>query len=463
VAATESLSPSDLSAIQAEQGPVTMHMGAVLVFEGAIEHEEVLRRFHERIHLVPRYRLRLDEAHLGLARPVWIEDEDFDPARHIKRLALPAPGGDAELCELVGRVMSSALPRDRPLWEIEVVEGLAGGGTALIAKLHHALVDGVGAVDIGAALLDPTPEPLELPPPEDAPAEPERAHNRVEQLSRIAAARIDVPRKLAVSALTRTLEFDPVTAARQARESATALRALAKIREPAPDTRLNAEIGRDRVFALGRGRLEEVKAVRRAAGATVNDVVLAAVALALSDFLAPNAPERAVALVPVSVRDDSDEPGAGNQISTVFCDLPLRGEPLDRVRAVHAEMERIKASAEVQAGALMVGATGFIPPIVSSVAVRALAGPRLFNLVATNVPGPQQTFYMAGVAMTEIYPAAPLNPRNQALSIGALSYDGGVYFGLLADRDTLPDVADAASGLERALATLVEAAGAAQV
>ncbi|MEA2396488.1 MAG: diacylglycerol O-acyltransferase / wax synthase, partial [Thermoleophilaceae bacterium] len=222
--------------------------------------------------------------------------------------------------------------------------------------------------------------------------------------------------------------------------------------------RLNAEIGRDRLFAIGRARLEEVKAVRRASGATVNDVLLAAVALMLSDFMGDDGPETAVALVPVSIRQESERGELGNRISTVFVDLPLRGEPLERLRAISSAMVEVKRSAQVRAGALIVGATGLAPPLVSSLAVRAMSGPRMFNLVVSNVPGPQQTFYLAGAPLREVFPAVPLNPRNQALSIGILSYDGGVYFGLLADRDALPDVADAATGLEGALAKLTAAA-----
>jgi WS/DGAT/MGAT family acyltransferase len=243
------------------------------------------------------------------------------------------------------------------------------------------------------------------------------------------------------------------------RSAAELVAELARPRSTAPDTRLNASIGRDRLFALARGRLDDVKAVRRAADATVNDVLLASVALMLSEYLGEAAPDHAVALVPVSVRTEAEEGAGGNRISTVFVDLPLTGEPLERVRAISASMEEVKRSAAVRAGALVVGATGLAPPIVSSLAVRAMSGPRMFNLVVSNVPGPQQTFYLAGVPMLEAYPAVPLNPRNQALSVGIMSYDGGIGYGVLADRDTLPDVGDAAAGLERALEALVEAAG----
>lgn len=458
----EALSPSDLSAIQAEGGPVHMHVGGVLVFDGAIDAAMVIERLRERIHLIPRYRMRLEEARLGIANPVWVEDEDFDPERHVRRVAVPAPGGDTELCELAGQALSERLDRSRPLWQMLVAEGLEGGRTALIAKMHHALVDGIAAVDVSTVILDPTPEGLDLPPaPEpDADAAPRRQY-RVEALGRFAAAQLETPRKMARQTVGRALSLDPREAAGQMRSAAELVGELARPRSTAPDTRLNAAIGRDRLFALARGRLDDVKAVRRAADATVNDVLLASVALMLSEYLGEAAPDHAVALVPVSVRTEAEEGAGGNRISTVFVDLPLTGEPLERVRAISASMEEVKQSAAVRAGALVVGATGLAPPVVSSLAVRAMSGPRMFNLVVSNVPGPQQTFYLAGVPMLEAYPAVPLNPRNQALSVGIMSYDGGIGYGVLADRDTLPDVGDAAAGLERALGTLVEAAQAA--
>jgi diacylglycerol O-acyltransferase len=453
----EPLSPSDLSAIQAERGPVHMHVGGVLVFDGEIARDDVAARIRDRLHLIPRYGMRLEEMLGGAGYPVWEQAPDFDAARHVRRAALPAPGGDEELCELVGQLMSEPLDRSRPLWQLTVVEGLAGGRSALVAKMHHALVDGIAAVDVSTVILDPGPEPLELPPPEAT--EPERRRDaRVDQLTRLAAAQLHVPRRLARGAVSRALALDPLDARRQIRSAAGVMAELTRIRPQAPATRLNVEIGRDRAFAVARGGLDAVKAIRRATGATVNDVLLTAVALMLSDYLAPDPPATAVALVPVSVRREDERGDLGNRISTVFADLPLRGDPLERLRSVSRAMDEAKGSAQVRAGALIVGATGLAPPLVSSVAVRAMSGPRVFNLVVSNVPGPQQTFYLAGVPLREVFPAVPLNPRNQALSVGILSYDGGVYFGLLADRDALPDVAEAARGAERALGELAAAA-----
>jgi diacylglycerol O-acyltransferase / wax synthase len=440
-----------------------MHVGGVLIFDGVVTREEIVRRLRERIHLIPRYAMRLDEAPLGIANPVWVRDDGFDPDRHVRRVALPAPGGRAELEELVGDLMSDRLDRSRPLWQVHVVEGLAGGRTALVARMHHALVDGIAAVDVSTVVLDPTPEALEITAP-DAPdgSGPSRARirrgaDRAEALARMTAARLHVPRTLARDMASRALALEPRAAARQVRSAAGVVGELARIRPAAPETRLNTPIGPDRLFAMARGSLDEVKAVRRATGTTVNDVLLTTVALMLSEFL-EDPPGEAVALVPVSVRSAGERGELGNRISTVFVDLPLTGDPLARLERVAQEMNEVKASAQVRAGALIVGATGLAPPLVSSLAVRAMSGPRMFNLVVSNVPGPQETFYCAGVPLREVYPAVPLNPRNQALTIGILSYDGGVHFGLLADRDAIPDVRDAADGVERALAVLTDAA-----
>jgi WS/DGAT/MGAT family acyltransferase len=467
-----------------------MHVGGVLVLGGRVSEATVARRIEERIHLIPHYRMRLvASAPGGLVNPVWEEDPSFDVARHVRTVEWPSPGGDAELCRVVGDEMSQRLDRERPLWEIVVIDGGARGETALLAKMHHALVDGIAAIGVGTVILDPTPEPLDLPPPEGAPEERQRmwveelarlmpqlsGQRRLEAieplirrvpaelvpepraLRRVATAQLDVPRRLARSAVERARGLDPRQAHRRVGDGVALIRDLARVRPAAPATRLNQEIGGDRLFAIARAQLEDVKSVRRATGATVNDVLLAAVALMLSDYLGDDAPESAVALVPVSVRTAADEGELGNRISTVFVDLPLRGEPLARLMAISRSMQDVKGSAQVRAGALIVGAAGLAPPIVSGLAARAMGAPRVFNLVVSNVPGPQQTFYLDGVPLREVFPAVPLNPRNQALSVGILSYDGGVYCGLLADRAALPDVGRAASALEAAVARLAGA------
>ncbi len=469
-----------------------MHVGGVLVLGGRVPEATVVRRIEERIHLIPHYRMRLVETVPGgLVNPVWEDDPDFDVARHVRTVPWPEPGGDAELCRVMGEAMSERLDRAHPLWEIVVVDSPTRGHTALVVKMHHALVDGIAAIGVGTIIFDPTPEPLDLPPPTGAPEQRQRiwldelarlmpqlrGERRLElveplmrrvpaelvpdrrALERLATAQLDVPRRFARGAVERARSLDPRQAHKRVGEGVQLVRDLARVRPAAPPTRLNQEIGRNRLFALARADLEDIKRVRSATGATVNDVLLTAVALMLSEYLRDEAPERTVALVPVSVRRESDSGELGNRISTVFVDLPMRGQPLQRLEVISATMREVKSSAQVRAGALIVGAAGLAPPIVSGLAARAMSAPRVFNLVVSNVPGPQQTFYLDGIPLREVYPAVPLNPRNQALSIGILSYDGGAYFGLLADRGALPDVADAAQGLEVAVARLLETIG----
>jgi WS/DGAT/MGAT family acyltransferase len=261
---------------------------------------------------------------------------------------------------------------------------------------------------------------------------------------------------------SRALETSPRRAADDLRRATDVITELARARPQAPMTTLNTGISPNRRYAIARADLAALKAAGKLAGGTVNDALLAVVAGMLARYLdytgrkpGDSAP---VALVPVSIRGEDDD-SLGNQISTVFVDLPVdTTDPLEQVRSLSATMQELKESSAVRAGALMVGATGWAPPAVSSMLVRAMGGVRAFNLVVSNVPGPQQPFYLGGSRLLEVYPVVPLNPANQGLSVGILSYDGGVYFGLLADRDLDPPLPRAADALRASLAELLEAA-----
>jgi diacylglycerol O-acyltransferase len=452
------LSPADRSSLAAEQGPVTMTVGGVLVFEAGpgLEHARVLERVEQRLHLIPRYRQRLQSAAPGVTNPVWIDDEEFDLGWHVHRATLPAPGGPDELAELVGQELSRRLDRSRPLWQLTVVEGLAGGErAALVAKMHHALVDGIAAVDIGTVLLDPTPEPLDLPMPK-SPWEPEH-YDRARDLARLSLEPLmRGQRLLAEGAQLALAATDPRRAAADLRRATDLVAELARTRPQAPMTPLNRPIGPNRRYAMARAGLAELKGAAKAHGATVNDAILAVVAGALRRYLAAHPPDgRPVALVPVSVRQPGEE--GGNHISTVLVDLPTdEADPAKRLATINAAMRQLKDSAAVRAGALIVGASGWAPPLVSSTLARAMSGVRAFNLVVSNVPGPQQPFWLNGQQLLEAYPAVPLNPSNQGLTVGVLSYDGGVHFGLLADRDLDPPLAAMHAALEEAIAELLD-------
>jgi diacylglycerol O-acyltransferase / wax synthase len=452
----ETLSPADRSSLVAEVGSVNMAVGGLLVFDDGpgLSYDAVAARVADRLHLVPRYRQRLHSAAAGFANPVWVDDDGFELGWHVRRAALPAPSGDAELAELAGREMSRRLDRSRPLWELTVITGLGGGRAALLAKMHHALVDGVAAVDIGTVLLDPTADPLDIPAP-DGPWEP-RGYDRKRHLARLAATPVVRAQKLLLDSATRALAPDPRRAAGDLKGATELLVQLARTRPSAPMTPLNAGQGPNRRFAFTRAPLAGLKRAGKAHGATVNDALLAAVTGMLRRYLhAAGEPiaEPLVALVPVSVRRPGE--AGGNAISTVLVDLPVdEPDPADQIVHIHATMTDIKGSAAIRAGALLVGASGWAPPLVSSTFARATGGMRAFNLVVSNVPGPQQPFWLNGCRLRAIHPAVPLNPATQGLTVGIISYDGSVCFGLLADRDLDPPIAVAAGALAEALAEL---------
>jgi diacylglycerol O-acyltransferase / wax synthase len=458
----EPLSAADRSSLAAEQGPVNMAVGGMLVFERSpkLTREAIVERIAQRIHLVPRLRQRIEAPAMGLANPVWVDDHDFDLDWHVRHALLSAPAGHTELGAFVGREAARRLDRSRPLWELTVVDGMAEGLVGVLLRIHHALVDGVGAIALGALLLDPTPEPLEIPPPASS-WEPQPFALR-RHFSQLATRPIGQAQRLMFEAANRALDPDPRRAAGELRGATELLTELARNRPQAPMTPLNDKLTPNRRYALAQADLGAIKAAARDAGGTVNDALLAIVAGMLRRYLAaagsgePRHDQRPVALVPVSVRRSAEEGDLGNRISTVLVDLPVdEADPIARIRAVNAEMAELKASPAVRAGALMVGAAGAAPPIVSAMLARALGGVRAFNLVVSNIPGPQQPLYFDGARLLAAYPVVPLNPVNQRLNVGILSYDGGVSFGMLADAALDPPVSVAAQALEEALAELV--------
>jgi diacylglycerol O-acyltransferase len=444
----DELSPADRSSLAAEQGPVNMAVGGVLVFEAGpgVTHDAVIERLAGRLHLIPRYRQRLQQPTPGgFTNPVWVDDKGFDAGWHVRRAA------SDDVARFLGVEMSRRLDRSRPLWEMTVVDGFAEGRVALVPKMHHALVDGVAAVDVGTVILDPTPEPMDLTP--DSPWQPQD-YDRRRHLARLAAAPMFGAQRLFLQGAERALGADPFRAAGDLRKATELVAELARNRPQAPMTFLNRPIGPNRRYAMARASLADMKTAARAAGGTVNDAILAAVAGMLGRLLelAGERPSRSpVALVPVSVRQEGEQ--GGNRISTVLVDLPaMAASPAAQIAEVHRTMTALKDSAAVRAGALLVGASGWAPPLVSSGLARAMGGFRAFNVVVSNIPGPQQPFYLNGSRLLEAYPAVPLNPASQGLTVGVLSYDGAVHFGLLADRDLDPPV-------EAARAALVEALG----
>ena len=421
---SEPLSPADRGALTAEQGPINMAVAGAMIFAAGpgTSYEAVLERIGARLHLLPRYRQKLADPFGPLSNPVWTDDDGFDLQWHVRHARLP----DGDLAAYVAREMATRLHRDRPLWELHVVDGLAGDRVALLPKMHHALVDGLAAIGIGMILLDPTPEPMALEGDE------QWTPQAFDRRRHLAGAAAGLGSRLLRESLQRAR--DPLGVADELLRGTELITELARQRPQAPMTVLNEPLSPNRAYAMRSADLAALKAAGKAAGGTVNDAILATVAGALRTFL-PDLADRPVALVPVSVRRDGDDAASGNRISTVFVELPI-DEPdfAERVRTIGADMRALRDSAAVRAGAIMVGAAGLMPPLVATPMARAMGGVRAMNLVVSNVPGPQQTFYMNGAPMLEVYPAVPLNPANQRLNVGVMSYDGGVFFGVARTR-----------------------------
>jgi WS/DGAT/MGAT family acyltransferase len=459
--AAEPLNASDRGSLQSERGPINMAVAGALLFESGegTTYDAVAARVQSRLHLLPRYRQRLEDPAFGIANPVWIDDDGFDLHWHLRHARLAEPAGMQQLGDYVAREMSRRLDRSRPLWELHVIEGLEGGRTALLPKMHHALVDGLAAIGIGMILLDPTPEPMAIEPPEEGWTP--RAFDRRSHLMR---GPVNRAARLVMEGASRALDTSPRKAAGEFRKATELATELARQRPQAPMTPLNHTISPNRRYATCSRRLDAIKAAGKAVDGTVNDAILGAVAGMLRRYLDAAGTKLGgrdpVALVPVSIRREDEQEAGGNRISTVFVDLPVHEpDPAERVRLVSAQMQQLRQSAAVRAGAVLVGATGQAPPLVAGLMVRAMGGVRAMNLVVSNIPGPQQPFYMNGSRLLEVYPAVPLNPANQGLSVGVMSYDGFVHFGLLADARLEPDVDVAARALGEALHEIVALAG----
>jgi WS/DGAT/MGAT family acyltransferase len=450
-----------MSSLLAERGPIHVHVGATIVVESKPpEFRELLEHVDSRLGLIPRFRQRITSTGpMALSNPVWADDPRFDIERHVRRVALPKPGGLAELRELVGRVMSEPLDLTRPLWQLYLVEGLERGRHAYISKTHHALVDGVAAVDVGTIILDASPEGTEMEVTEERwePDEPSPELLFVRDASDRIRAPLRAARKAARGALTM-----PRSTAGRVMRTAEGFAKLAASGPTAPRTFLNEEIGRDRRLAYVPTELELLKSIRGDSGATVNDVILSVAGGGLRRLFerrGAEVPEHLVALVPMSVRRPDEDLELGNRIATLLVRLPIAEvDAMARLERIHAETARLKASEQARAASLIIEATGWTPPTINRVLAGAISRPLAFNLVVSNVPGPQMPFYLLGRKLEAIYPFVPLSPQNHALSIGVLSYDGGVFFGLTGDRDLLSDLELFAADLEAALAEQAAAA-----
>ena len=457
----ERLTRLDASFLSLEEPDTPMHVGGVLLLAAPAGGVEALAELvAARLPLVPRYRQRVAEVPGHLANPVWLDDPDFDIAYHVRRNGLPRPGTEAQLLDLVSRLASRPLDRTRPLWEMYLVEGLSRRRVAVVTKTHPALVDGLSAIDIGQVLLDVEPD---ASAPEPGPWHPQPPPNgaqlvwqALDEYARRPSAIVDAARDAVTDVRS--------TAARLTGVAGGLFRTVRSTMLPVAHSPLNAPAGRQRRVAVARAELDEIKRIRRAHGGTVNDVLLTVVTGALREWLLsrgePVVSGTSVrALVPVSMQDEDGD--AGNRVSSYLVDLPV-GEPNPRVRLARLSyaMRGIVQHGQSVGADSLIALTGFAPPTLHALGARAARGlsRRLFNLVVTNVPGPQFPLYAAGSRMLEVFPVVPL-ARGQGLSIGMTSYDGLVFFGLNADRDMVGDVDVLADLIEQDVGDLVETAG----
>lgn len=447
---------------QLDEGAV-MNIGGVMVFDplpagGVPTPAAIYARLGERLGRLPRYAQRLSSPHPGdFAWPHWTADDRFDIREHVSHGALPAPGGDAELCDWTADFFSHRLDRTRPLWEIALIEGLQQGRWALGWKTHHCLVDGVGSVDVVDLLLDgePTPGPtrdlgsvgtngtsVALPHPPDAVVQAARAGLQA------AGAGLHA-----------------VTHPRDALEQSRGL-ADVIVRDEligAPRTSLNVPIGSTRRFAAVRVPLAELKGIKSELGGTVNDVVLCACASGLRRLLLARGetlPPRGLrAMVPMNLRRPSDEVELGNQVTSIFVDLPIAQEdPLARLGQITASTRKLKASGAGAGASAVLKLAALAPPIALRAALaRTRFSTRLFNITITNVPGHQQPLYALGARMREVFPVVPLAAEH-AVGVAVYSYDGLVVFGINADCESMPDLGELALGIEHGVEELRELA-----
>ncbi len=460
----ERLSPVDVSFLDQEKRGSHMHIGAVMLFEGPPPaYDDFRTHIESRLHLVPRYRQKLAYPRLEMGRPMWIDDPRFNIDYHARHTALPSPGSVEQLRNLAGRIFSQRLDRSKPLWELWLVQGLEGNRFALINKTHHSLVDGVSGVDLTTVLFDtaPTPTPIEGQS-WTARVEPSDATLVAEGVKGLAAA----PTKLARRALG---------AARRPRETAAELVQTAEglggiawklVNPPPATTPLNQPIGPHRRVLWLRFPLADLKTIKDRLGGTVNDVFLAVVSGALGRWLR----RRGIrteglelrGIVPVSIRSDDDRTALGNKITAMLGPLPVYAEdPVERLRIVSEAMKGLKESKQAVGAETLTRLQGFAPPTILAQASRLNFSTRAYNLLVTNVPGPQIPLYMLGREMEELAPVPFLAPE-RALAVAIMSYNGNVDIGLIGDYDAMSDLDDFGRDIEVSVAELLELARAAK-
>jgi diacylglycerol O-acyltransferase len=464
------LTGMDATFLYMETPTAHMHVAGVYVYDpsdtpGGYSFDRVRQVVEERLHLLPPYRQRLVEIPFRLHHPLWIEDPDFDLDFHLRRTALPAPGGQKELAELAADLHSRPLDRSRPLWEMNLIEGLEGGLIGCMAKTHHAAIDGASGVDITVGLLDLEPNAPPVAPPE-VPWRPDRIPTDLELVGYALGSLARQP-LAAAKAFRRTVEAALTLRQRNRQPDVTAPPAPFS----APRTMLNAAITPHRSFGMAEVSLDDVKLIRRALGGTVNDVVLAICAGALRRYLDDHDdhPDRPlVAMCPISIRTADQRNAMGNQVSTMLVSLATDvDDPVERLRSLQQGTRQAKDQAGAIGADTLTNWAEFAAPAVAARAARLYSRTRaasrhrpVFNVTISNVPGPNVPLYMAGARLVAWYTMGPV-AEGQGLNMTVMSYMGVLHFGLVACRETVPDVQSLANHLGDATEELLKAASAA--
>ncbi len=455
------LTALDSAFLDLESPSVHMHVASVGIFErgplandGGVDFERILAVVEAGLRRAPRFRQKLARIPIS-GRPVWVDDEHFNLAYHVRHTCLPVPGDERLLKRLAGRILSQKLDRSKPMWELWVVEGLEGDRFALITKVHHCLIDGISGVDLLAAFMGPDPEhrfePSDgrwIPRPRPGPAG---------LLADEVARRVSLPGRVARGVLQAARR--PGASAEAAGHAASGVaESVAKSLSPASETPFNVPIGPHRRFDWARSDLSVVREIKSRVGGTVNDVVLATVAGAVHHYLrAHHIPTDGIdfrVFVPVSTRSDEERGKLGNRVSLIVASLPVdESDPNQRLERVVAEKQQRRRSDQVAGTNAIEEVADWAAPGLLTRFSRMAASGRAFNLVVTNVPGPPIPVYLDGARLLESYPLVPLY-EEQALGIALFSYDGVLHWGFNADWDALDDLHEFALGIEEELERL---------
>jgi diacylglycerol O-acyltransferase len=450
------MSPLDASFLHLEDDVSHMHIGSVAIFEGPPPpFETLLAQIDDKLALVPRYRQRVRFVPLAIGRPVWADDPHFNLHYHVRRTGLPAPGGESELRNLVGRLMAQQLDRAKPLWEMWIAEGLDDGRWALVSKVHHCMVDGVSGTDLLTVLLDHERDAQLVG---RAPFEPQPAPSNAQMIAEAVIGRAVSPYEVLRS--VRAAARAPRQFAQQVEDTARALIGMRGLMVRTPPSSLNGPIGPHRRWNWARSQLSDVKSVRGSLGGTVNDIVLACITNGFRELLLSRGEsvDRVVrTLVPVSVRAAGERGTYNNRVSAMFAELPVGIEdPVARLNSIREQMEGLKRSKQAVAGEVLTSLSGFAPAMLLALGERVATRipQRNVNTVTTNVPGPQFPLYAGGRRLLEAFPYVPVAGHIR-IGIAIFSYDGALNFGVTGDYDTAPDLEILCDGIERGLAEMV--------